>query len=102
MARGPGRETRAVVKVAAVGLTIAALLSGCAQVGAPQLTPVEVPIATKCPSAPRIALPKLPITELRPDTSPSDTARAYAASVEILKGAVRAREAILDGYRDTR
>lgn len=85
---------------AVVGL--AAALAGCAAgpAPAPAVRPlmVQVPVLhqTPCP-VPVLKPPALPIAGLKPGSPPADTMRAYAASVAILKGAVRERDAVLGG-----
>jgi len=80
---------------------ILALASGCA--AAPPITRVE-PVEVKTPvlepvycAAPALARPRLPIGQLRPASPAADTIRAYAATVAILKAAVRERDVILAG-----
>jgi len=41
--------------------------------------------------------PALPLSELKADSAPDDTIRAYAATVAILKGAVRERDLAIEG-----
>lgn len=77
------------------------LLSGCATVAppaAPRPITVEIPIATPiyC-QVPTLEPPILPIASLTPDSPPADTVRSYAASVDVLKSAVRERDALLQG-----
>lgn len=90
-----------MVKIGSVIATVALVIGGCAvQPPSPAFTPIEVkvPIATPvyCQVA-KPAKPELPITALRPDSAPADTIRAYAATVAILKGAVRERDEELAG-----
>lgn len=79
-----------------------ALLAGCAL--APPATPTVQPIAVKVPVAvpvyctiPKLARPELPISQLKPQSPPAQTIRAYAASVVLLKGAVIERDAVIAG-----
>ena len=77
------------------------LLSACATVAppaAPRAITVEIPIATPiyC-DVPTLNPPILPIATLTPDYPPADTVRSYAASVDVLKSAVRERDALLQG-----
>jgi hypothetical protein len=82
---------------------LAILFAGCA-VAAPEpivrAVEVKVPIATPVycdpPALPR---PVLPIAQLTPTSSPADTVRDYAATVDVLKGAVIQRDDELDGCR---
>ena len=73
---------------------------GCGAQPQPVLTPIEagVPIPTPvyCQVG-KLAKPELPISSLRADSAPADTIRAYAATVALLKGAVRQRELLLEG-----
>jgi hypothetical protein len=76
-------------------------LSGCTQVApapAPRPVLVQVPVATPiyC-QVPPLNPPILAIASLTPDSPPADTVRSYASSVEVLKGAVRERDSILEG-----
>lgn len=70
------------------------LLAGCAHV-----PPPVVPVAAPCPPPPALALPYLPIRDLTPQDPPDVVLRAYAVTVERLKGALRERDALLAGYR---
>jgi hypothetical protein len=78
------------------------LLAGCAlspPAFAPA-TPVEVSVPVYepvyCP-IPTLANPRLPISALTPESPPADTLRAYAASVVLLKAAVRELDDVLEG-----
>lgn len=75
--------------------------SGCAGPAAnPVLTPIEVKIPIPSPvycTVAKLAKPELPIAGLKSDSPPADTIRAYAATVAILKGAVRERDAEIAG-----
>ena len=77
------------------------VLNGCANAPPQSIaTPIEVkvPVATPiyCPVA-KLDKPALPIAELKADSTPADTVRAYAATVAILKGAVEQRDSVLAG-----
>lgn len=90
-----------MVRIVGVMATIGLTMWGCvAQPSNPPYTPIEVkvPIATPvyCQVA-NLAKPELPIAVLKSDSPPADTIRAYAATVAILKGAVRERDAELAG-----
>lgn len=105
-ARGLGRRCAAREAAArairALGaLALAAAIAGCAaREAAPLVRPlmVRVPVLheTPCP-VPSLADPALPLAALGPGSPPADTMRAYAASVALLKGAVRQRDAVLAG-----
>jgi hypothetical protein len=78
------------------------LLSGCAL--SPPLfspaTPLEVQVPVYQPvycTPPTLANPKLPVSALTAASPPADTIRAYAASVVLLKGAVRELDSIIEG-----
>jgi hypothetical protein len=78
------------------------LLAGCAlspPAFAPA-TPVEVSVPVYepiyCPM-PTLANPRLPIAALTPESPPADTLRAYAASIVLLKAAVRQLDDVLEG-----
>ena len=76
-------------------------LAGCARVApasAPRPITVEIPVPTPiyC-QVPTLQPPILAIAALTPDSPPADTVRSYAASVDVLKSAVRERDAILQG-----
>jgi hypothetical protein len=74
--------------------------AACARVTPPAPRPVmvNVPIATPiyC-DVPALQPPALVIASLTADSPPADTIRDYAATVEVLKSAVRERDAILKG-----
>lgn len=82
-------------------LAVAVAMAGCAAMPAylpTRTVTVRVPVLheTPCP-APRLQDPTLPIAALKPASAPTDTIRAYAASVAVLKGAVRERDAVIAG-----
>jgi hypothetical protein len=90
-----------VVRTLVMMLVITAAISGCASEQPPAiLTPIEVkvPVATPvyCQVA-KLDKPELPISVLKTDSAADDTIRAYAATVAILKGAVRQRDLALEG-----
>jgi hypothetical protein len=90
-----------VVRTRIISLAITMAVAGCAtQAAPPILTPVEVrvPIATPvyCQVG-KLDNPELPIRRLKADSDPDDTIRAYAATVAILKGAVRQRDLVIAG-----
>jgi hypothetical protein len=99
--RGPQTGARlapALVLALALAAPLAAGCAGRAEPPPPVPVTVKVPVPEPvfCPAtAP--ARPALPIASLSEDSSPADTMRAYAASVVILKGAVRQRDEILAG-----
>ncbi len=100
--RGPARGERRAAQPRALAAAAALALAGCASGASPAplarpLT-VQVPMLRQipCPAA-TLADPPLPIAQLKPDSPPADTMRAYAAAVAILKGAVRERDAMLAG-----
>lgn len=74
------------------------LLTGCA-VKEPAVVRVPYKVV-ECPRPPETPLPDLPIARVTPETPPDEVAKAYAETVEVLKGEVLMREAILNGYRD--
>ncbi len=98
------RASGRVVVMVKIGCLIAVTLAaaaGCAgQPRNPAFTPIEVkiPVATPvyCELA-KLTKPELPIADLKPDSAAADTLRAYAATVAILKGAVRERDAVIAG-----
>ena len=80
-------------------------LAGCAF--SPPFPAPAVPMALKVPvfepvycRAPALDLPGLPIAELTTASAPAETMRAYAATVALLKGAVRERDAVIAGCED--
>ena len=90
-----------VVRTQIAVLVLMASIYGCAaEQPQPILTPVEVkvPVATAvyCKVA-KLDKPQLPIAALKTDSAPDDTIRAYAATVAILKGAVRERDLAIAG-----
>jgi hypothetical protein len=63
-------------------------------------TPVEVQIPVYKPvycTAPALDHPRLPVATLAAGSAPADTLRAYAATVVLLKGAVRDRDEVIAG-----
>lgn len=81
---------------------ILVLLAGCALV--PPAAPIPAPVTVKVPvyetvycRPPKLQRPRLPIAELVADSSPADTVRAYAATVVLLKGAVKERDEVIAG-----
>jgi hypothetical protein len=97
----PRSFSRAAARtLVALGLGLA--ITGCAAVATPPppVAPVkvEVPVLRQIPCPlPKLDDPALPLAALTLDSPPADTVRAYAASVAILKGAVRERDALLAG-----
>ena len=81
------------------------LLSGCAF--SPPLfspvTPIEVQVPVYQPvycTPPTLANPQLPVSALTAASLPADTIRAYAASVVLLKGAIRELNSIIQGCEE--
>jgi hypothetical protein len=81
---------------------ILVLLIGCTV--APSTSPMTAPIEVKVPifepiycAAPKLTRPKLPVSELVLTSPAADTVRAYAASIVLLKGAVRQRDEVIAG-----
>lgn len=71
-------------------------LTGCAT--APQIT--TVPVARPCPAAQeRPARPELPIKHINNTDAPNVVVKAYASSVELLKGYAEALEEKLDACK---
>ena len=89
-----GREGWLWLAVLALLLIYAA---GCTTVApAPRPVMVEVPVPSPvCCTAEQLPPPSLAIAALRSDSPPADTIRSYAASVIVLKSAVKQRDAIL-------
>jgi hypothetical protein len=78
---------------------LALALWGCAA-SVPQAPVVaRVPVPIECPEPPLLPLPQLPIASLKAGAPPAEVAKAYAASVQVLKDAVKERELLLDAYR---
>jgi hypothetical protein len=78
------------------------LLAGCALSPPPfaPATPIEIKVPVFQPvycTMPQLANPLLPISALTASSPPADTLRAYAASVVLLKGAVRDLDSIIEG-----
>jgi hypothetical protein len=89
-----------MVKMIATTFAAIALLGCGAQSPQPILTPLEVKVPVATPvycEVGKLAKPELPIAALKPDSAAADTVRAYAATVAILKGAVRQRDLLLQG-----
>jgi len=81
---------------------ILGLLAACAS--APPSVPPAEPVAVQMPiyapvycEPPALIHPALPIAALTAQSAAADTMRAYAATVEILKGAVDDRDAVIAG-----
>jgi hypothetical protein len=90
-----------VVRTLIALVVLGASICGCAtEQPQPILAPVEVkvPVATPvyCQVA-KLDRPELPISALKADSAPDDTIRAYAATVAVLKGAVRERDLAIEG-----
>lgn len=75
-------------------LGLASSLWGCAHE-----TIVQVPVAVPCPPPPAVSRPHLPIADIRRGEGEAALIKAYAATVEALKGYAEELEALLDGYR---
>jgi hypothetical protein len=82
---------------------ILVLLAGCA-FSPPFLSAPAVPVEVDVPvfepvycQPPRSTRPALPIASLTPASAPADTLRAYAATIILLKGLVRERDALIAG-----
>lgn len=90
-----------MVKVVFILMAAPLLLVSCtATQPQPILTPVEVKVPVATPvycSVAKLAKPALPLSALKADSAPADTIRAYAATVAVLKGAVRERDSVLAG-----
>jgi len=83
-----------------VMVSIVALCGCSAEPPQPILTPIEVKVPVATPVYCQVAKPDqpaLPLSELKADSAPDDTIRAYAATVAILKGAVRERDLAIEG-----
>jgi hypothetical protein len=84
-----------------VALIMTASIAGCAATPPRAiLTPIEVKVPVATPVYCQVAKmnqPALPVAALHPDSAPADTMRAYAATVAILKGAVRQRDLVIEG-----
>lgn len=83
-------------------LLILPVLAGCASEPVIRTVEVRVPVAANCPAPPQVVRPGLPIADLAPDSQPADVLRAYAATVEVLKGYCGELETVLDGYREAK
>ena len=81
-------------------LILVGSICGCAaEQPQPILTPVEVKVPVETPvycQVGKLDKPELPIAALKADSAPDDTIRAYAATVAILKGAVRQRDLVIE------
>ena len=90
-----------MVKVVFILMTAPLLLVSCTSTQPrPILTPVEVKVPVATPvycSVAKLDKPALPLSALKADSAPADTMRAYAATVAVLKGAVRERDSMLAG-----
>ncbi len=82
----------------ALAMLAAGALIGCARASAPIVQPMDVRVPIPTPIYCSITIPPhpaLPIAKLTDSSAPADTARAYAASVVMLKAAVIEREQLL-------
>lgn len=70
-------------------------LCGCASAPQPLPERVLVPVPVECPRPEVPPRPQLPISELKEGAPSADVARAYAATVEALKGYAKQLEALL-------
>ena len=90
-----------VVRTQIAVLVLMGSISGCATAQPqPILTPVEVKVPVATPvycNVAKLDKPELPLSALTAASAPDDTIRAYAATVAILKGAVRERDLALAG-----
>lgn len=86
-------------------LILVALLmavGGCATTQPPSAPPtVDVPVVVEVPEPPVFVLPVLPIHNLTESSKqhPDEVVKAFAATVELLKGEVKARDLALKPYR---
>jgi hypothetical protein len=82
---------------------VSLVLSACATPIAPTKPPtkVEIPVVVEVPEPPEFTLPILPIANLTEasKSQPNEVVKAYAATVELLKGEVKARDLALQPYR---
>ena len=89
-----------MVKISMVKIVIiTGALGGCST-AQPLLTPIEVKVPVATPvycQVGKLDHPALPISTLKVDSVPDDTIRAYAATVAVLKGAVRERDLVIEG-----
>jgi hypothetical protein len=70
-----------------------ALISGCAS----DIKTLEIPVAIPCPAPSIPAKSKLPISDLNINSKPSETFRAYVATVSILQGDINEYRVRLKG-----
>ena len=89
-----GREAWLWLAVLALLLIYAAGCATAAPAPRPVMVEVPVPSPVYC-TAERLHPPALAIAALRSDSPPADTIRSYAASVIVLKSAIKQRDAIL-------
>lgn len=75
-------------------------LCGCASTPQPLPERVLVPVPVECPQPEVPPRPALPLSEINEDAPASEVARAYAASVEVLKAYAKQLEALLGERRD--
>ena len=75
-----------------IGLALS--VGGCAHE-----TIIQVPVAVPCPPPPVVSRPHLPIADIKKDDGEATLIKAYAATVEALKGYAEELEVLLDGYR---
>lgn len=100
MGQRAGSATRPMVKC--VLPLFLALTAGCAV--APPESALVAPVTVKLPvyspvycTIPKLERPPLPVAELKSDTPPADTLKAYASTIVILKGAVDERDEVIAG-----
>lgn len=84
----------------ALALIVPLFLVGCAC--KPQIV-VEREIAyvpvSSCVEPPKQESIELPISKITKDTPNSELVKLYAATIELLKGEIKAKDLIIEGYR---
>lgn len=64
-----------------------------------RIVTVQVPVAVPCPEPPLLLWPDLPLSHITASTPDGEVAKAYVASIQILKGRLAETLALLNGYR---
>lgn len=80
------------------------VLSACAALVSCQkpetrIVTVQVPVAVPCPEPPLLLWPDLPTAHVTASTPDGEVAKAYVASLQVLKGRLAEALTLLNGYR---
>lgn len=82
-----------------IALLLGLLLLACQRTPQIVVQKVEVPVAIPCPEPVVPVRPELPLSTVGPGSPADLVVKAYAASVEMLKGYAKELERIVEGFR---